>query len=301
MNEKIHFDDFVEQVALESGFDSDTAKAYVEDLFETIIEENAKGRWVKFRNFGSFKPRWYKAKRGINPQTKAPLDILPHYHINFKSSKDLESILNSQESLNPIALETPGSRFMDKLFIILFFIIIVWIFKSLITSDEKLVPPVEVPKTVQNLFVPDEPKKSPVKEVLDIVVKQEAKPLKEKESFPSIYEVLYTQTLSQIGFEIYKSHTYWPLIFTENSDQIKDPDRIFESSKLSIPKQHDGKVLHDSYMDVYDAYMNADKMRRSFWVLCQGSKYIGKDFQKFLRAKLHPMEYKIIQRCMNYH
>lgn len=307
MNEKIHFDDFVEQVSLESGFDSDTTKAYVEGLFDTIIEENAKGRWVKFRNFGSFRPRWYKAKRGINPQTKEALDILPHYHINFKSSKDLETILNSEETLNPIALETPANRFMDKLCVILFFIITVWIFKALIIGDEKVVPPVKIPKAVKSVVVaekevkkalPQKQEKMPVKEVLEIVVKQEAKVVEEKDTFPSIYEVLYTQTLSHIGRDVYKDRIHWPLIFSENSDKIKDPDMIYHASKLTIPKKRDGRVLHNSYIDVYDAYMNVDKMNRSFWVLCQGAKYIGKDFQKFLIKKLHPMEYKIIKRCV---
>lgn len=69
MNQKVHFDDFIRQVALESGFDVDTARAYVEALFETIVEENSKGEPVKIQKFGSFQLRAYKAKRGINPQT----------------------------------------------------------------------------------------------------------------------------------------------------------------------------------------------------------------------------------------
>ena len=96
MNEKIHYDDFVEQIVLESGYDHDTVREYLGVMFETIVTESTKGKLVKLRNFGSFQPRWYKAKRGINPQTKQPLDILPHYHIHFASSKALQNALNNE-------------------------------------------------------------------------------------------------------------------------------------------------------------------------------------------------------------
>ena len=133
---------------------------------------------------------------------------------------------------------------------------------------------------------------------MKIVVKDEVKEIEVKDELPTIYEVLYGQSLSQIGLDIYKSPTYWPLIFSANSSKIKDPDKIFLSSKLTIPAKSEGKVLHDSYLDVYDAYMSVDKMSRSFWILCEGANYIGEDFQRFLMKKLHPMEYKIIQRCL---
>ena len=98
MHKSVPFDDFIEQVALESGYDYDTAKTYVESMFETIVQESTKGLNVKIRNLGSFQPRWYKAKRGINPQTQQPLDILPHYHIHFATSKELEKMINSNGS-----------------------------------------------------------------------------------------------------------------------------------------------------------------------------------------------------------
>ena len=304
MSEKVHFDDFVEQVALESGYDTDTARAYVEDLFETIMEENSKGRWVKLRNFGSFKPKWYKAKRGINPQTKQALDILPHYHINFKSSQDLEKILNSDQTLNPIALETPTNRFLDKLLVVILLIIGVWIVKALMFSDDPVVPPLELKEEVQSQSVKEEPveKELPVEvgiEPVQEVLAQMPEDGDRKILYPGVHTVSQDQTLSQIGLDIYEDAVYWPLIFTANSQRVSDPDKIFKDSTLTIPNKSEGSGLHNAYMDVYGAYMDVDKMARSFWVLCKGAKLIGKEFQGFLMKKLHPMEYKIIQKCVN--
>ncbi len=106
MNEKIHFDDFAEQVALEVGVDVDTAKDYIYTMFETIIEENEKGEWVKIRNFGSFHPVHNKERRARNPQTGNFMTIPAHYHVNFKPSETLSTIVNVKYGhLHPQVIE----------------------------------------------------------------------------------------------------------------------------------------------------------------------------------------------------
>lgn len=316
MSEKVPFDDFVEQVALESGFDTDTARSYVEDLFETIMEENSKGRWVKLRNFGSFKPKWYKAKRGINPQTQQALDILPHYHINFKSSKDLETILNSDQTLNPIVLETPRSRFFDKLFLLILFIIAVWIVKALMFSSDPAVTPIEFKEPTQSQVLKEDPveKEVPIDQVdpmenevaVEVIPEPEDDVLvpmpkggDKKVLYPGIHTITKDKTLSHIGLEVYESTLYWPLIFTANPRQIRDPDKILNGYTLIIPNKREGTALYHAYMDVHEAYGNVDKMKKSFWILCEGSKLMGDAFQSFLMKKLHPIEYKIIKKCFN--
>jgi len=106
MNEKIHFDDFAEQVALEVGVDVDTAKDYIYTMFETIIEENERGEWVKIRNFGSFHPVHNKEKRARNPQTGNFMTIPAHYHVNFKPSATLSNVVNIKYGhLHPQVIE----------------------------------------------------------------------------------------------------------------------------------------------------------------------------------------------------
>lgn len=133
MNEKIHFDDFAEQVALEVGVDVDTAKDYIYTMFETIIEENEKGEWVKIRNFGSFHPVHNKERRTRNPQTGNMMTVPAHYHVNFKSSETLSKIVNvkyghlhpqviEEERKNAMPLVIGGGLVMIGLIIALFLI-----------------------------------------------------------------------------------------------------------------------------------------------------------------------------------
>lgn len=106
MNEKIHFDDFAEQVALEVGVDIDTAKDYIYTMFETIIEENEKGEWVKLRNFGSFHPVHNKLRLTRNPQTGNMMTVPEHYHVNFKASETLSKVVNVKYGhLHPQVIE----------------------------------------------------------------------------------------------------------------------------------------------------------------------------------------------------
>ena len=134
MNEKIHFDDFAEQVALEVGVDVDTAKDYIYTMFETIIEENEKGEWVKIRNFGSFHPVHNNARQARNPQTGNMMTIPAHYHVNFKPSETLSTIVNvkyghlhpqviEEERKNAMPMVIGGILIMVALIAALFFIL----------------------------------------------------------------------------------------------------------------------------------------------------------------------------------
>jgi len=116
MNEKIHFDDFAEQVALEVGVDVDTAKDYIYTMFETIIEENEKGEWVKIRNFGSFHPVHNKQKRARNPQTGNFMTVPAHYHVNFKPSETLSKVVNIKYGhLHPEIIEEDRKNAMPMI------------------------------------------------------------------------------------------------------------------------------------------------------------------------------------------
>lgn len=148
MNQKVHFDDFIRQVALESGFDVDTARAYVEALFETIVEENSKGEPVKIQKFGSFQPRAYKAKRGINPQTLQPLEILPHYHIHYAVSKGLEETLNNGEKSMKIALDEPKPKLLGRVILVAIIALLIGLlYRALFQAPQSEMPKeVTIPK-----------------------------------------------------------------------------------------------------------------------------------------------------------
>jgi len=57
--------------------------------------------------------------------------------------------------------------------------------------------------------------------------------------YPYSYKVNQDEWLGKIAgyWEIYNDYRKWPLIFEANKDKIKDPDLIFPSEELVIPRQ----------------------------------------------------------------
>ncbi|MCW8837620.1 MAG: HU family DNA-binding protein [Thiovulaceae bacterium] len=303
MNEKIHYDDFIEEIATKSGYDNDTVREYLGVMFETIVTESTKGNSVKIRNFGSFQPRWYKAKRGINPQTGQPLDILPHYHIHFASSKVLDSALNKELS------KPSSSKLILTSLVVLLIIVFIYFFNTSTNEPEKakIVEPVkQTQKIVTTIDKPIEPvvKKEIEEQVVEKVIEEQVVE-KEVEQiiqkpvalYPGNHRVIKNETLSAIGLKIYGNKGYWPLLFSANNSEISNPDLILKGSYLVVPDKTKSKQLYVSYMDVHNAYMERDFMSKSFWVLCEGSNFLGKNFQMYLKEKLIPAEYAIIDKC----
>lgn len=311
MNQKIHYDDFIEQIVLESGYDYDTVKDYVGVMFETIVTQSTKGESVKIRNFGSFQPRWYKAKRGINPQTKQPLDILPHYHIHFASSKALENALNSKPS-KPIFVKL----ILLSLAVLLASLLVYFNISINETNSIKTIKPIQ--ELQSSLQISDESTK-PIKTIIEkiaepqivkeevnqviqdpIIVSQKSTPIIQPKNVP-LYSASHTitanESLSVIGLKVYGNKGFWPLLYSANNSKVLNPDLIFTGYSLVIPEKTASKTLYISYMDVYNAYMQRGLIGESYWILCEGSKFIGEDFKIYLKKKLTQKKYKIIEKC----
>ena len=294
MNEKIHYDDFVEQIAQESGYDNDTVREYLSNMFETIVTQSTKGKLVKLRNFGSFQPRWYKARRGINPQTKQPIEILPHYHIHFASSKVLQNALN----------EEPSKYSLAKRILLAFAVLMVLLFVyfNTLTKEPLRVKTVEQVQQVE----PIQTAKPVIKEIMEPQIEETVvipkKPItltspSKASLYPGTHIVTANESLSSIGLKVYGNKGYWPLIYTANIPKVSNPDLILRDNSLIIPDKKASKQLYSSYMDVHNAYMQRDLMSKSFWILCEGSHFMGKNFQMYLKEKLIPIEYAIIKKC----
>jgi DNA-binding protein HU-beta len=321
MDEKINYDDFVEQISQESGYESDTVREYLSGMFETVVTETTKGKKVKLRGFGSFQPRWYKAKRGINPQTGQPLDILPHYHIHFASSKILDDKVN-----NKIPWPFIVRVLLASLVVLLIALLIFFSTsgdraaknkqekepQTVVTKDNKAVAPVveelghePVQKKVEHIKEPEvaeEPKviEEPESKVIHEPKPQETVVVKKKKNkllYPGSYRVTQNESLSTIGSKIYGLKGYWPLLFSANSSKILNPDLILKGDTLVVPDKTGFKKLYTPYMDVHKAYKDYGEIKKSSWILCQGSNFLGADFNVYLKKKLTPSEYKIINRC----
>lgn len=74
----------------EKKLDQETAKKTIDEVFDCIKNSLAKGESVQIRNFGTFYLQKRQARKGINPKTKAPIDIPARSYARFRASENLK-------------------------------------------------------------------------------------------------------------------------------------------------------------------------------------------------------------------
>jgi DNA-binding protein HU-beta len=88
--------DIVDMIANDKTFEG-ISKAkitgIVDSTFENILKVLKSGKQVTFVGIGSFKPFVSKARKGVNPRTKAAIDIPSKKSVKFYSSEKYDSML----------------------------------------------------------------------------------------------------------------------------------------------------------------------------------------------------------------
>jgi len=85
--------ELVETMAKDLGLSRVEAQRQVEKLFETISTGLVRDGKVQIQGFGTFQSKTRKARMGINPQTKQPMQIPESRTVGFKPGQDLKSKL----------------------------------------------------------------------------------------------------------------------------------------------------------------------------------------------------------------
>lgn len=85
--------DLVELVAKKLGEPKASASRAVEAVIESIIEGVDVHEKVAISGFGTFRKKHRKARIGINPSTKAPIEIKASTTVGFTPSAALKSIV----------------------------------------------------------------------------------------------------------------------------------------------------------------------------------------------------------------
>ncbi len=83
-------DELIKKIAGEAGISQKLAGAALAAVLEGITEALKKGEKVTLVGFGSFSVAKRKARKGINPKTKAPLKIPARKVPVFKAGKKLK-------------------------------------------------------------------------------------------------------------------------------------------------------------------------------------------------------------------
>jgi nucleoid DNA-binding protein len=70
------------------------AASVIDSVFAVTAQEVAQSGKFSFPGFGTFTKKHRKARKGINPQTKAPLTIPASNTVSFKPAPTLKELVN---------------------------------------------------------------------------------------------------------------------------------------------------------------------------------------------------------------
>ncbi len=87
--------ELIKVMAEKAGFSQKDAAAAYEAFVETVTEALKAGEKVQLVGFGSFEVKEVAAKTGINPQTKAPVEIAACKKPVMKFGKAYKDIINN--------------------------------------------------------------------------------------------------------------------------------------------------------------------------------------------------------------
>lgn len=89
MNKK----ELISSVSDKTGLNKNEAKKALEAVIESITEEIKQDGKVILIGFGTFSVKLKAARKSVNPQTMAPMDIPAKKCVRFKPSDSLNSLL----------------------------------------------------------------------------------------------------------------------------------------------------------------------------------------------------------------
>lgn len=90
----MNIDNIIDAVAAKARITKKDATTAVETVFEEILAGLENGDSIKIAGFGLFEVKTHKARVGMNPITKEPIDIPAMDAISFKASKTAKDRIN---------------------------------------------------------------------------------------------------------------------------------------------------------------------------------------------------------------
>lgn len=85
--------EIVSSIAEKAGVTKKVAAATLEAFVQTVMDALKKGEKVALVGFGTFEVRERKPRKGINPQTKKPINIPAKKVPAFRAGKELKAVV----------------------------------------------------------------------------------------------------------------------------------------------------------------------------------------------------------------
>ena len=88
----------VDRIAESTGTQQSLVKKVVQQVFDEIIAELAKGNRLEFRDFGVFETRTTPARTAQNPKTLEKIHVPARRRVVFRAGRAVKEQLNSKAS-----------------------------------------------------------------------------------------------------------------------------------------------------------------------------------------------------------
>jgi len=88
--------DLIDRIAEATGTKHVLVKAVVQQFFDEIIAELAKGHRIEFRDFGVFEPKATPARMAQNPRTLEKVEVPAKRRVVFKPGRLMREGVNGQ-------------------------------------------------------------------------------------------------------------------------------------------------------------------------------------------------------------
>ncbi|MBN2131438.1 MAG: integration host factor subunit beta [Sedimentisphaerales bacterium] len=88
--------DLIDRIAESTGAKRTLVKTVVQDVFDEIIAELAKGNRLEFRDFGVFETKTRQARTAQNPKTLEKVEVSAKRRVVFKPGRLMREGVNGQ-------------------------------------------------------------------------------------------------------------------------------------------------------------------------------------------------------------
>ena len=314
MENSVYIDALAADISMETNFDKETAKDYLETLFETVAKtlESSPEETVQIRDFGNFFTVFAAERVGRNLHTGEPLTVPAHRAVHFTPSKLLANSVNANYAHLSAKLvaanyeasgganeqaaaqyETPvkaanlakherhersGAAVKDERGggKGLFWILLLLLLAGLLFALWYLSGRgSEATITADQPVVVEAP---PVVTPL-VVTPEPVTPLTPSAVQFSAHSVKAGDTLWGIAQAQWADSGLWSVLLHDNT--LSDPDNLEIGSQLNVRAKPDlanaetKRLLEEAALGAYARYKEAGKNAKSLWTLYSGKKQYG--------------------------
>lgn len=85
--------ELVKAISTKTKLNQTVAQKALEAVIDTFKDALKKGQKIQLIGFGSFEVAKRAARKGVNPQTKKPINIPPKKVVKFKPGKELRELV----------------------------------------------------------------------------------------------------------------------------------------------------------------------------------------------------------------